>query len=153
MKKIFTLTLVLLFALSTVCFAAKGGAKFRMPSPKAPTTQSAPSPKDAGNYKPSAPAQSYGNKAPAAAAKPNTQAGQPMQQPGGGFLRTAGLLGGGMLLGSMLGGMFGFGSEGMFAMLIGMFFNIIILVGIFMAGRFLWNKLKTRDTENDYRRR
>lgn len=152
MKKIFTLTLVLLFALSTVCFAAKGGVKIRMPSPKAPTTQSAPSPKGAGDYKPSAPAQSYGNKAPATA-KPNTQAGQPMQLPGGGFLRTAGLLGGGMLLGSMLGGMFGFGSEGMFAMLIGMFFNIIILVGIFMAGRFLWNKLKTRDTENDYRRR
>jgi len=156
MKKILTLTLVLLFAFSTIGFAAKGGSKVRMPSPspKPPTTQSAPSQKGVSDYKPSAPAQSYGDKAPAAAAKPNTQAGQQaMQQTGGGFLRTAGLLGGGMLLGSMLGGMFGFGSEGMFAMLIGMFFNIIVLVGVFMAARFIWNKFKNKDKDNDYRRR
>lgn len=147
MKKLLLLTFLFMFAFSTVSFAAVSGSKPKpsAPAAKPPTTQSAPSQNKPSEYKPSAPAQSYNEKAPAAAAKPNTQT--PAQQnSSGGFLRNAGLFGGGMLLGSMLGGMFGFGNSGMFANLMGMFFNILLLAGIFMAGRFLWDKFKNRHT-------
>lgn len=146
MKKVLLFTFVFMFALNTVSFAAVSGSKSRTSSPstKPPTTQSAPSKDTTNSYKPSAPAQSYDAKAPAAA-KPNT-AQQPAQQSNtGGFLRNAGLFGGGMLLGSMLGGMFGYGNSGMFATLMGMLFNVIILAGIFMAGRYLWDKFKNRN--------
>lgn len=146
MKKLLLLTFLFMFAFNAVSFAAVSGSKARTSSPsvKPPTTQSAPTQNKSTEYKPSAPAQSYGEKAPAAAAKPNTQA--PVQQNSGGFLRNAGLFGGGMLLGSMLGGMFGFGNSGMFANIIGMVFNVMLLAGIFMAGRFLWEKFKNRDS-------
>lgn len=149
MKRLLLLTFVFMFAFNAVSFAAIGGSKARRaPSMKPPTTQSAPAKNNSSDYKPSAPAQSYNEKAPAAAAKPNSQT-MPGQQAttGGGFLRTAGLLGGGMLLGSMLGGMFGFGESGMFASIMGMLFNVILLAAVFMAGRYLWNKFKNRDKQ------
>ncbi|WP_371371672.1 hypothetical protein [Sporomusa aerivorans] len=154
MKKLLLLTFMLMFAFNTVSFAAVSGSKSKMsaPSSKPPTTQTTPAKDTSSEYKPSAPAQSYSDKAPAAAAKPNSQTmQQPAQQSNtGGFLRNAGLFGGGMLLGSMLGGMFGFGNAGMFANIMGMLFNVLILAGIFMAGRFLWDKFKNRD-KKDYR--
>ncbi|WP_425060491.1 hypothetical protein SCACP_12070 [Sporomusa carbonis] len=146
MKKLLLLTFVFMFAFNTVSFAAVSGSKPKMSSPvsKPPTTQTAPSKGTSSEYKPSAPASSYSEKAPAAAAKPANQ--QTVQQPNtGGFLRNFGLFGGGMLLGSMLGGLFGFGNTGMFASIMGMLFNIILLAGVFMAGRYLWNKFKNRD--------
>ncbi len=149
MKKLLLLTFVFMFAFNAVSFAAVSGSKPKMssPSPKPPTTQSSPTKDTTSEYKPSAPAQSYSEKAPAAAAKPNSQTmQQPAQQSNtGGFLRNAGLFGGGMLLGSMLGGMFGFGNSGMFASIMGMLFNVILLAGVFMAGRYLWDKFKNRD--------
>lgn len=154
MKKLLLLTFLFMFAFNAVSFAAVSGSKSRISSPKSkpPTTQTSPAQSGSSDYKPSAPAQSYGEKAPAAAAKPNTQAAQQPSQSGG-FLRTAGLLGGGMLLGSMLGGMFGFGNSGMFANIIGMLFNVMLLAGVFMAGRFLWNKFKNRDRDSNQRYR
>jgi predicted lipid-binding transport protein (Tim44 family) len=154
MKKLLLLTFLFMFAFNAVSFAAVSGSKSRTSSPtsKPPTSQTSPAKSGSSDYKPSAPAQSYGEKAPAAAAKPNTQAAQPPSQSGG-FLRTAGLLGGGMLLGSMLGGMFGFGNSGMFANIIGMLFNVMLLAGVFMAGRFLWNKFKNRDRDSNQRYR
>lgn len=153
MKKLLLLTFVFMFAFNAVSFAAVGGSKSRVSSPsyKPPTTQTSPSKSTTNEYKPSAPAQSYGDKAPAAA-KPNSQTmQQPAQQSNtGGFLRNAGLFGGGMLLGSMLGGMFGFGNSGMFASIMGMLFNVMLMAGIFMAGRYLWNKFKNRD-KREYR--
>ena len=152
MKKLMVLTVLFMFAFTTVSFAAVGGSKrSSSPAPRPSTNQAAPAKNTTGDYKPSAPAQSYGDKAPAAAAKPNTQPAQ-QQQTGGGFLRSAGLFGGGMLLGSMLGGMFGFGDTGMFASMMGMLFNVILLAAVFMAGRFLWEKFKNRDTNNKQRR-
>lgn len=145
MKKLLALTILFMFAFTTVSFAAIGGSKRSAPAPRPATKQAAPATDTNSGYKPSAPAQSYGDKAPAAAAKPNTQSAQ--QQAGGGFLRSAGLFGGGMLLGSMLGGMFGFGESGMFAALMGMVFNVILLAAVFMAGRFLWDKFKNRDNK------
>lgn len=150
MKKLLLLTFVFMFAFNTVSFAAVSGSKARTSSPstKPPTTQSSPTKDTTSGYKPSAPAQSYSEKAPAA--KPNSQTQQPAQSNTGGFWRNAGLLGGGMLLGSMLGGMFGFGNSGMFASIMGMLFNVMLLAGVFMAGRYLWNKFKNRD-KNEYR--
>lgn len=147
MKKVLLFTFVFMFALNTVSFAAVSGSKARTSSPstKPSTTQSAPAKDTTNSYKPSAPAQSYDQKAPAAAAKPNTAQQSTQQSNTGGFLRNAGLFGGGMLLGSMLGSMFGFGNSGMFASLMGMMFNVILLAGIFMAARYLWDKFKNRN--------
>jgi len=147
MKKLFLLTFMFIFAFNAVSFAAVSGSKSKIsaPSSKPSTTQTAPSKSSSSDYKPSAPAQSYSDKAPAAAAKPNTQAAQP--QTGSSFLRNAGLFAGGMFLGSMLGGMFGLGNSGMFADIMGMLFNVLLLAGIFMAGRFLWDKFKNRDSK------
>ncbi|WP_094604851.1 hypothetical protein SPSIL_018850 [Sporomusa silvacetica DSM 10669] len=151
MKKLLLLTFMFMFAFNAVSFAAVSGSKSKISSPSAkpPTTQSAPTQNSSTEYKPSAPAQSYGEKAPAAAAKSNMQT--PAQQNGSSFLRNAGLFGGGMLLGSMLGGMFGFGGSGMFANIIGMLFNIILLAGVVMAGRFLWMKFKNRNNSSNQR--
>ncbi|MDF2501880.1 MAG: hypothetical protein K0Q77_2594 [Anaerosporomusa subterranea] len=147
MKKLLLLTFVFVFAVNAVGFAAVGGSKPRMSSPSRPsTTQTAPPP--ASSYKPSAPASSYTEKAPAAkAATP-----QPAQQATtGGFMRNIGMLGGGMLLGGLLGNMFGFGQTGMLANLIGVLFNIMILAAVFMAGRYVWNKITNRDRRSDRR--
>jgi len=139
MKKLSLLTLLLMFAFNVVCFAAVSGAKPRMssPAPKPPTTQTAPN----SNYKPSAPASSYSEKAPAVKSTTPQTAPQPAT---GGFMRTLGMIGGGMLLGGFLSSMFGFGATGMFANLIGILFNVVLLVGVFLAGRFLWQKYKKR---------
>ena len=151
MKKLLLLTFVFMFACNAVSFAAVSGSKSKMSAPKSKpsTTQTSPAQSGSSDYKPSAPAQSYSEKAPAAATKPNAQAAT--QSNSGGFLRTAGLLGGGMLLGSMLGGMFGFGGSGMFANIIGMLFNVMLLAGVVMAGRFLWTKFKNRNNRSNQR--
>jgi len=143
MKKLLLMTFLFLFAFNSVSFAAVSSSKPRMssPAPKSSTTQTAPSPST--DYKPSAPANSYSEKAPAAkSTTPQTA----QQQTSGGFMRNLGMFGGGMLLGSLLGGMFGFGNTGMFATLAGMLFNIMLIAGVFMAGRYLWNKFKNKNT-------
>ncbi len=141
MKKLLLFTFLFVFAFNAMCFAAVSGSKSAprpaAPAAKPPTTQTTPAPST--DYKPSAPANSYSNTAPAA----TTAMPQAPQQPAsGGFMRNLGMLGGGMLLGGLLGNMFGFGNSGMFATLAGLLFNVIVVVGIFMAGRFLWNRYK-----------
>jgi hypothetical protein len=152
MKKLVLLTFVFMFVCNTVSFAAVSGSKPKTSAPssvKPPTTMQASPAKDTtSGYKPSAPAQSYSDKAPAAKSNsPTMQQPSAQQSNTGGFLRNAGLFGGGMLLGSMLGGMFGFGHSGMFASLLGMMFNVMLLAALFMAGRFLWDKFKNRNKE------
>jgi hypothetical protein len=141
-KKSLLLTFVFILAFQTLCFAAVSGAKPSRPSTPPPlpsASQAAPAPAPTNGYKPSAPASSYSDKAPAV--QPSAPAN--MQQPAsGGFMRNLGMLGGGMLLGSMLGGMFGFGNSGMFSSLLGMLFTAIPIVGIIMLGRFLWDRYK-----------
>jgi len=58
-----------------------------------------------------------------------------------------------MLLGSMLGGMFGLGSSGIFSEIIGMFFNVMIIGLIFMAGRYAWNRFQESRKKKDNIRR
>ncbi|HWR42444.1 hypothetical protein [Sporomusa sp.] len=146
MKKLLLLTFLFMFTIQSPGFAAVSGSKPRTfsPTPKPPTTQTAPAPTS--GYKPSSPANSYSQTAPAAkSANPSA-----VQQPAsGGFMRGLGLFGGGMLLGSLLGGTLGFGSTGGFATLSGLFFNILIIGGIIMAGRFIWEKFKQRQRDNN----
>ena len=61
-----------------------------------------------------------------------------------------------MMLGGLLGNMFGFGAGSFFADMIGMLFNVMLLAGVFMGARFLWNKYKQNQEEKkrnsrDYR--
>lgn len=157
MKRLLVFTFLFVFAFQAIGLAAVGGSKKSFsPAPKPPTTQKAapstPAPDTSSGYKPSAPASSYSDKAPAAATKPG-QATAPVQQPSsGGFLRNMALLGGGMMLGSMLGSMFGFGAGSFFAEMIGMLFNVILLVGAFMGIRYLWNRFKkSKEEKNPYK--
>lgn len=152
MKKLLLLTFLFMFAFQSLSFAAasssrgvsapKSAPRVSQPAPTAPASSGTTS-----GYKPSAPATSYSDKAPAAAVKPS----QPMQQPstGNSFLRSAAMIGGGMLLGSMLGNMFGFGSSGIFAQVIGLLFNVMIIVLLFMAGRYAWNRFRTSREKKD----
>jgi len=162
-KKILLFAFLLLFAVQSIGLAAVSGSKGSS-APKSspavsrpattPTSPAAPtSPNTAPGYKPSAPASSYNDKAPAAAPK-SQQAAQPST--GSSFLRNAAMIGGGMLLGSMLGHMFGFGANGMFAEIIGVIFNLMLVFLVVFGLRYAWtryqaNKAK-KENENPYRR-
>ena len=52
------------------------------------------------------------------------------------------MFGGGMLMGSMLGNMFGFGSNGMFSEILGLLFNVMIVVLLFKAALYIWNRFR-----------
>ena len=68
-------------------------------------------------------------------------------------MRNIGLLAGGMMLGSLLGSMFGMGS-GLFADILGLLMNVVLIGAVFMIGRLLWNKLRGRNSgagTNPYR--
>ena len=70
MKRILILTMVSLLMLNTVGFAAVGGSKMKMSAPKISNTQKANT-NTSSDYKASAPANSYKEKAPEANAKSN----------------------------------------------------------------------------------
>jgi predicted lipid-binding transport protein (Tim44 family) len=145
-KKLLLLTFLVLFAVSTVCAAAPSSSSRPASAPKPSTSQTAPATSPSSGYKPSAPASSYSNTAPKPAAP------QPAQQPAtGGWMRTLGMLGSGMLIGGLLSSLFGFGNSGMFASIIGILANVVLLAGIFMAGRFLWTKYKEHRAETQRR--
>ena len=58
-----------------------------------------------------------------------------------------------MMLGSLLGSMFGMGS-GLFADILGLLMNVVLIGAVFMIGRLLWNKLRGRNSgagTNPYR--
>ena len=144
MKKLLVLTFLFIFALQSVGLAAVSSSKgSSAPRTSTSFTQKAPStsqttPNTSSGYKSSAPASSYSEKAPTAAAKQQLQ-----QSTGNGFLRSAAMFGGGMLMGSMLGNMFGFGSSGMFSELMGLLFNIMIIALLFKAARYVWNRFSS----------
>lgn len=148
MKKLLVLTFLFIFALQSVGLAAVSSSK-RSSAPRSSSsiTQKAPAassttPDTSSGYKSSAPASSYNEKAPAASAK-QPQMQQPQQSTGNGFLRSAAMFGGGMLMGSMLGNMFGFGTNGMFSEIIGLLFNLMVVFLLFKAARYVWNKFST----------
>ena len=149
MKKVFVLTFLLIFALSGFCDAAKSSSR-PASRPSAPT-QSAPAARTApdSGYKPSAPAKSYNDKAPAAKQPAASQTAQPST--GSSWMRNIGMFAGGMMLGGFLSNMLGFGNSGMLADIMGMLFSIVPIILIFMLGRFLWVRYKSR-RENESRR-
>jgi len=153
MKKILAFTLIFVLAFGSVSFAAVGSSRTKSSTSRPSTSTSIPSSNttkqaapDTG-YKPSAPANSYSDKAPSSQVKPGTPNSQ--QQTTGGFWRNAGMFGGGMLMGSMLSSMFGFGSMGAMSSIFGVIFNILILAGIIMGIRFLWNKFRANNNRRD----
>ena len=157
MKKIIALTLMLMMFVSTVCFAAVSSSGSKSSSSRscksstsAPASTSKTAPSGSGNYKPSAPASSYSDKAPAKQSTPSVQQNAQPQSSGSSFWRNASLFGGGMLAGSMLGNLFGYGNHmgmGGGSSLFGMLFNLLLIGGLIMGIRFLWNKYKNKDRD------
>ena len=149
-------------------YAAKGGAKMSIPksapAPKAPaasaTSNANTSKSVSGNgssYAPSKDAKSLDKNAPAANAKSNTAAASTNAQSSsrlGSIMRGIGIFAGGMLLGSMLSHLFGMGS-GMFADIMGLLMNGLLIVVAIMAVRWLWNKFRgnkaSASRSSDYR--
>ena len=157
MKKILLFTFLCIFAFQSVIFAAASSSKgssaprtspgVSQPSHSAPSSQNA-----APGYKPSAPANSYNEKAPAAAAKPQQPQPPQQQSTGSSFLRNLGMIGGGMLLGGMIGNMFGFGSSGMFSQIAGLLVNVMLLGLIIMLVRYIWNRFQSSRAQNNTNR-
>ena len=146
MKRILLLTFLLIFALNSLAFAAKSSS--RPSSPSRPST-STPAAKTApaqetpnSGYKPSAPANTYSDKAPAV--KPPAPPQTAPQSSGSSWLRNAGMFAGGMMLGGLLSNMFGHGSSGMLADILGILISVIPIIAIFMLGRFLWLRHKEK---------
>jgi hypothetical protein len=164
MRKIIILTFTLILLISTVCFAAVSSSGSRSSSSSSKSSFSAPSPSSSsvksaspgntgGTYKPSAPANSFGDKAPAQQT-PSVQSNNQMQSSTSGFWRNARMIGGGFLAGSLLGNIFGFGNHmgmGVMSSFFGMLINILIIGGIVMLGRNLWDKYRNKDKDNRYR--
>jgi len=149
---------------ASVAYAAKGGAKLgggvkaapKAAAPKA-TAPSGNSKSVSGNgetYKPSKDAKSLEKNAPAAnaATKSNAASNTQSSSRWGSALRSIGLLAGGMMLGHLLSSMFGMGG-GMLGDILGLVFNVLMLVVAVMAIKWLWNKFRGRkqDEQNVYR--
>jgi uncharacterized membrane protein len=155
MKKIIVLTMAFMLLFSSFCLAAVSSSKSSSrPSSRPSTSTVSPSlpqtkqaaPSDASGYKPSAPAGSYGDKAPSSQSKPSVQ--QPGQSNSGGFWRSAGTFGAGMLAGSLLSNLFGFGQMGAMSTIFGIIINILLIMAVIMAIRFIWNKWRGHDKRN-----
>ena len=78
---------------------------------------------------------------------------QAAQSGGSSWLRNAGMIAGGMMLGGMLSNMFGHGNSGWLADILGILISVIPIIAIFMLGRFLWIRHKEKQqaqTSNRY---
>ena len=136
--------------------AAKGGGRISVPkvsAPKASTPKAAKpetSTKKEGpnnkEYTPSKKADQYKENAPAAKSNTNAAANAQKSTGWGSAMRTMGMLAGGMLLGSMLSHLFGFGGAGLFADIMGLVMNLVIIAAIicllnFVVRRFILGRL------------
>lgn len=134
-------------AASMPVWAAKGGA-VRMAAPKtappAAAPKSTPNGSGAGTQRTANPNQTQ-------QARPNTNttaqnAARTNQSSSrwGSAMRSIGLLAGGMFLGSMLSSLFGWGNMGFMADILGVLFNIILLLVIISILSSLWRKFRGR---------
>ena len=141
--------------------AAKGGARISAPAPKA--APAAPKPKAAagaehksvsgngGSYAPSKSAKDLEKNAPAA--KSGTGMMGNTAQSGsrfGSMMRNIGLFAGGMFLGSMLSHLFGFGMGGMMADVFGLLANVVMVMAVIFAVRWLFQKLRGNGSGSSY---
>jgi len=153
MKKIMVLALMLMMFVSTVCFAAvsSSGSKSSTPSSSSKSSTSTPSldkqTAPSGSYQPTAPANSYSNTVPAKQATPSAQQNTQPQSSTSSFWRNASMIGGGMLAGSLLGNMFGSGNMGGESSIFGMLINLLMVGGVVMGIRYLWNKYKNKNRD------
>lgn len=86
------------------------------------------------------------------ASQANTQARTNTQQSGsffGSAMRNMGIFAGGMFLGSMLSSMFGWGNMGFMSEVLGMVFNIILLLVVINVIKWLWRRLRGRSQGGD----
>ena len=124
--------------------AAKGGARISAPAPKA--APAAPKPKAAAG----AEHKSVKN---APAAKSGTGMMGNTAQSGsrfGSMMRNIGLFAGGMFLGSMLSHLFGFGMGGMMADVFGLLANVVMVMAVIFAVRWLFQKLRGNGSGSSY---
>lgn len=136
--------------------AAKGGGRISAPKVSAPkasapkaTKPEASTKKEGPNnkeYAPSKKADQYKETAPAAKSNTNAAANAQKSTGWGSAMRTMGMLAGGMLLGSMLSHLFGFGGTGLFADIMGLVMNLVIIAAIicllnFVVRRFILGRL------------
>lgn len=148
-KKISFFSFLLIFALSGICSAAKSSSR-PASRPSTPITRSAPATESTptSGYKPSAPASSYTDKAPDIKQSATNQ--MPSQSTGSSWMRSAGMFAGGMMMGGLLSNMMGYGNSGLLANIMGMLISFVPIILIFMLGRFLWNRYKNKQ-EDDQR--
>ena len=128
----------------SVAYAAKGGSFRSSPSrPSAPKTTPKPAAPKTSNQRPSTQAPSTHQKKPAAAAT--------RQQSGGigSVLRGIGMFAGGMMLGSLLSSMFGFGAMGGFSTILGILFNILLYGAIISIAIWGFRRLFGRTAEEN----
>ena len=119
-------------AVPSVAMAARGGARISAPRVQAPaarpSTPSTSRPSASPNqreYKPSQNASSIKDQAPSARTGTGTTAN--IGSRWGNTMRNIGLLAGGMMLGSLLGHLFGFGMGGFMSDILGLLMNVVIL--------------------------
>ncbi len=148
-------------AASMPVWAAKGGA-VRMAAPKsAPLAPAKTTPNGSGTNSQSTLNQ---NAKTQQQARPNTNTTAQTQSRAntaqsssrwGSAMRNIGLLAGGMFLGSMLSSLFGWGSMGWMADILGVLFNIILVLVIISLISRLWRKFRGRkgSREDDAYRR
>ncbi|MBO6179569.1 MAG: hypothetical protein J6O04_10370 [Selenomonadaceae bacterium] len=141
-------------------YAAKGGARIapksapKTAAPKSSVKETAP--KTGPNQKEYAPSKSAKDlnkeapKANSAAPSTATNAAANASSGMGNMMRNIGLFAGGMLLGSLIGNALGLGGLGdIFGILANIFFVVLAVIAV----RFLWNKFKNRNrNENVYAR-
>lgn len=124
------------------------------PKPAAPQQNARPNQQ----YTPSQKASEAPGTAPKANAGANTaNAPAAAQQDArwGGAMRSIGLLAGGMMLGNLLGHLFGFGAGSFMADVLGLLANVAIFVAVFLLARMLWAKFRASSSgaeENPYQR-
>lgn len=140
---------------STPVFAARGGVRVSapkaLPSGSKGTVRNNTTNRTTNNQT----NQQARQNAQQANARTNTQTRTNQSSGWGSAMRNIGLLAGGMFLGSMLSSLFGWGNMGFMADILGVMFNIILLLVIVSLTSHLWRKFRGKKNTSDddaYRR-
>lgn len=140
---------------STPVFAARGGVRVSapkaLPSGSKGTVRNNTTNRTTNNQT----NQQTRQNAQQANARTNTQTRTNQSSGWGSAMRNIGLLAGGMFLGSMLSSLFGWGNMGFMADILGVMFNIVLLLVIVSLISHLWRKFRGKKNSSDddaYRR-
>ena len=134
---------------STPVFAARGGVRVSapkaLPSGSKGTVRNNTTNRTTNNQT----NQQARQNAQQANARTNTQTRTNQSSGWGSAMRNIGLLAGGMFLGSMLSSLFGWGNMGFMADILGVMFNIILLLVIVSLISHLWRKFRGKKNTSD----